>query len=846
MFLLEQINKDFNKVIQNGMTFEVAAYDVVLDPSMNNLIELNQFAVDLIERKNILIENVLLYLKNSNEFLPLGWSGIEHIGGESNKFVIYIKEEKLYKHIENGLFCLILGDCFIDFSQLPIELFLKTSTVSEYNFVNDNQDRLVYELPALKRYVFDKETFQLNYNDLKALNFHVTIKCQDYYFLKDIPIKLAPGMNITILPPDRIAENVKHRFSNKILDHDNDDTIYFSKDIAKEVNAKRELRSIKLTYAQNTYNLTDRVKIEGCDLLKAQEICVNFMYCLSENLEVAGSAGDEFVLEIAEYENGSHETVLNDSSLAPDCYYHHIYNPPIDISLPTLTAGINIMLHPNNKYMEISRLRFLFLMSNKKCIFFDTVLLSNLLGEGKLSKESILAKYVFGKELSTPKGGTTENVGSGESLFTLVESLYQQLNRRNNDVVLIACCDLFFQNDNDDDAEADAGIDHLKWRKLFRNMDSSFSLILQFENEQSIPSFFKSLHLFHSPSFRLQISYKENTSDYRDCLNLAKLSSDVGYVSLAEREKMDQKLSRETEKPIYGLSKAIEAMKTIYQTPMLYGRLYNQFPKLNKHMLLYSGPSMGKTLLMKHAERELNLGSRVTWRHINSLALISKYTGESERNVRKLFADARSDLEKNSQMISSVGNNWRDNGSSEDRSLCFIVIDNIHTLLPSRSSSNGISDRLVNTFLTELDGVDSASLNEGIVVIGVSNRPDLLDPALVRPGRLENKVKIDHSSIDWNEVIRRGGEDYLGFDLAKEMVEDIKELIFSRKVSVGAFLGALYEVKLAGEPEIAVFSEMQSRLKDENESFNEFERCFRKFDGTEEDRLLAGEEMAFI
>ncbi|OBA25052.1 P-loop containing nucleoside triphosphate hydrolase protein [Hanseniaspora valbyensis NRRL Y-1626] len=439
-------------------------------------------------------------------------------------------------------------------------------------------------------------------------------------------------------------------------------------------------------------------------------------------------------------------------------------------------------------------------------------------------------------------------------------------------VILITCCDFVFKtNDTKEENEADIknDISYLKWQKLFLKISEILNkktLILQFENEQSIPDFFKRLYLLDKTITNLQIDYKTKKKmfDYRDCINISKLTSDnrsdgIKYVPLNQRETTSQHTPKETHKPLYGFKEIINKIKLIYETPYIYFKLYNQFPKMNKHMLLYGAPSMGKSLLIKHLPRLLEIGdtTSISWRYVNALSLISKYTGESERNVRDLFTEARSKIKQN--LENNNNEKEKETDGSNITSLSFIIIDNIQTLLPTRSETATITDRLVNTFLTELDGIDSNILNDGLVVIGTTNRPDLVDPALVRPGRLENKIKIDYNAVDWEEIVSNGMKDYFNEKgLEKEIEKDIVTLVKTKKCSIGTFLGALYEVKLELEEEDnntnkldydKLLSLLNEKLIDENDIYMHFEKVFKKFDNSEdteeENSKRIGVEMAF-
>ena len=133
-----------------------------------------------------------------------------------------------------------------------------------------------------------------------------------------------------------------------------------------------------------------------------------------------------------------------------------------------------------------------------------------------------------------------------------------------------------------------------------------------------------------------------------------------------------------------------------------------------KGFLLYGPPGTGKTLLAKAAARESNANFIAT----KSSDLLSKWYGESEQQIARLFARAR------------------------QVAPCIIFLDEIDSLAPARGKGRGepqVTERVVNTLLSEMDGLEDM---QSVVVIGATNRPTLLDPALLRPGRFDELVYV--------------------------------------------------------------------------------------------------------
>ncbi|XP_042508745.1 vesicle-fusing ATPase-like [Macadamia integrifolia] len=142
-----------------------------------------------------------------------------------------------------------------------------------------------------------------------------------------------------------------------------------------------------------------------------------------------------------------------------------------------------------------------------------------------------------------------------------------------------------------------------------------------------------------------------------------------------------------------------------------------------KGMLLHGPPGTGKTLIARQIGKMLN-GREP--KIVNGPEVLSKFVGETEKNVRDLFADAENDQ--------------RTRGDDSD--LHVIIFDEIDAICKSRGSTRdgtGVHDSIVNQLLTKIDGVEALN---NVLLIGMTNRKDLLDEALLRPGRLEVHVEI--------------------------------------------------------------------------------------------------------
>uniref|UniRef100_A0A8C3B5P7 Vesicle-fusing ATPase n=1 Tax=Cyclopterus lumpus TaxID=8103 RepID=A0A8C3B5P7_CYCLU len=142
-----------------------------------------------------------------------------------------------------------------------------------------------------------------------------------------------------------------------------------------------------------------------------------------------------------------------------------------------------------------------------------------------------------------------------------------------------------------------------------------------------------------------------------------------------------------------------------------------------KGILLFGPPGCGKTLMARQIGKMLNAREP---KIVNGPEILNKYVGESEANIRKLFADAEDEQKR-------LGAN---------SGLHIIIFDEIDAICKQRGSmagSTGVHDTVVNQLLSKIDGVEQLN---NILVIGMTNRPDLIDEALLRPGRLEVKMEI--------------------------------------------------------------------------------------------------------
>jgi transitional endoplasmic reticulum ATPase len=166
---------------------------------------------------------------------------------------------------------------------------------------------------------------------------------------------------------------------------------------------------------------------------------------------------------------------------------------------------------------------------------------------------------------------------------------------------------------------------------------------------------------------------------------------------------------------IGGASEAIDKLREGIELPLKNPEAFRRLGiRPAKGFLLYGPPGTGKTLLAKAVAKE----AEANFISMKSSDLLSKWYGESEQQIAKLFARARAVAP------------------------CVLFIDEIDSLVPARGSGQGepqVTGRVVNTILAEMDGLEEL---QSVVVIGATNRPALVDPALLRPGRFDELVYV--------------------------------------------------------------------------------------------------------
>ena len=249
------------------------------------------------------------------------------------------------------------------------------------------------------------------------------------------------------------------------------------------------------------------------------------------------------------------------------------------------------------------------------------------------------------------------------------------------------------------------------------------------------------VHVFTSKKKKKKKRIEEN--DVRDALD--------GFVPVALRGlKLVQ--SKTTWDDVGGLSDVCRILRDTLELPLRYPEFFRNAPiRLPAGVLLYGPPGCGKTLVAGAAAGQCGLN----FLSVKGPELLDKYIGASEAAVRALFARAQA------------------------ASPCVLFFDEFEATAPKRGSDGtGVTDRVVNQLLTFLDGVEDRT---GVYVLAATSRPDMIDAALLRPGRLDTAVECGFPEpkerVSILHVVSRG------YDLSSESSKRLEDIMLSSRTN---------------------------------------------------------------
>ncbi|MDA4117940.1 MAG: CDC48 family AAA ATPase [Thaumarchaeota archaeon] len=262
-----------------------------------------------------------------------------------------------------------------------------------------------------------------------------------------------------------------------------------------------------------------------------------------------------------------------------------------------------------------------------------------------------------------------------------------------------------------------------------------------------------------------------------------------------------------------GLEPVKRELQEAVEWPLKFSDLYKAIGyRMPKGILLYGSSGTGKTLLAKAVATE----SEANFISVRGPELLSKWVGESERGVREVFRRAR------------------------QAAPCIIFFDEIDAIAPTRGMGGDsmVTERVVSQLLTELDGIQSL---EGVVVLAATNRIDMVDPALVRPGRFDKVIPIPMPDKESRRQILTINME--GKQIANEVKKDLQSLVDITEGFSGADVAALVNTAVSMELQeyVAKYPKPEDAKKHLEEAivtFDHFKEAVKKVRSSRESKPM--------